>query len=144
MSKSLRVLIVDDDRNMTRTLCDILSASGFLAETSLDAQEGLEKLKAVDCQVVITDIRMAGMNGVEFQRIINETHPGTRVILMTAYADPDLILRGRMQGALAFLDKPLNIPLLLSILRAVKEGAYRMAELPHPTDKRVGIKMEIV
>lgn len=131
MSKSLRVLIVDDDRNMTHTLCDILVASGFLAETATDAQEGLGKLQAGGFQVVITDIRMTGMNGVEFQLVINEKYPGTRVILMTAYASPELVMRGRMQGALAFLDKPLNIPLLLSILRAVKDGAFRTVEPPY-------------
>jgi DNA-binding NtrC family response regulator len=130
MSKIIRILIVDDDHNMTRTLCDILAASGFSGETATDAQEGLLKLEQSPFEVVMTDIRMPGMNGVDFQQVIKEKYPETRVILMTAYADYDLISRGRMQGALAFLDKPLNIPLLLSMLRVVREGAFRMATPP--------------
>jgi len=125
MSKPFRVLIVDDDRNMTRTLNDILVASGFEAETASSALEGLRVLEAKACHVVVTDIRMEGMNGVEFQRAIKEKYPATRVILITAYADYDLINLGRTQGALAFLDKPLNIPLLLSLLRAVAEEKER-------------------
>lgn len=121
MSKPFRVLIVDDDRNMTRTLSDILAASGFAAETATSAVDGLRILETKPCRVVVTDIRMNGMNGVEFQRVINAQHPGTRVVLITAYADYDLIEQGRKQGAIAFLDKPLNIPLLLSLLRAVAE-----------------------
>ncbi len=124
------VLVVDDDQNMTRTLCDILEVSGFPCITALNAKAGLRMLENSPCKVVLTDIRMEGMNGVEFQQVINEKYPDTRVILMTAYADYDLIVRGRLQGALAFLDKPLNIPLLLSILRAVKGGAFRMAAPP--------------
>jgi DNA-binding NtrC family response regulator len=63
---------------------------------------------------------MPGMNGVDFQQVIKDTYPGTRVILMTAYADHELIAMGRTGGALAFMDKPLDLPLLLSILRALK------------------------
>jgi DNA-binding NtrC family response regulator len=135
MGKPLRVLIVDDDRNMTHTLCDILSVSGFSAETASDARDGLSKLEQNDFQVVLSDIRMPGMNGVEFQKVITEKYPGVRVILITAYADYELIARGRAQGALAFMDKPLNIPLLLSILRVVVEDNFRTAELPSGTNK---------
>jgi DNA-binding NtrC family response regulator len=134
MSEPLGILIVDDDHNMTRTLCDILAVSGFSAETAADALEGLRKLESHCCQVVLTDIRMPGMNGVEFQRAIKEKYPDVRVILITAYADPELIDKGRAQGALAFLDKPLDIPLLLSILRVIAERVSRQAGPPPRSD----------
>lgn len=123
MSHPLRVLIVDDDRNMLRTLSDILAASGFIVKTAVSAADGLQTLETGPCDVVVTDIRMEGMNGVEFQRVIVSKNPAARVILITAYADHDLIKKGREQGALAFLDKPLEIPLLLAILKAVESGA---------------------
>jgi DNA-binding NtrC family response regulator len=124
MSKIVDVLIVDDDPNMTRTICDILAVSGFTCETALDAREGLIWLKRNSCRLVLTDIRMPGMNGVDFQQAIHERNPETRVILMTAYADYDLIARGRAGGALAFLDKPLNLPLLLTILRTLADAGW--------------------
>jgi DNA-binding NtrC family response regulator len=134
MNEPLGVLIVDDDQNMTRTLGDILAASGFAAETATNALEGLRILEAKPCQVVLTDIRMPGMNGVEFQQAIKEKYPDVRVILITAYADPELITKGRAQGALAFMDKPLDIPLLLSILRVIAERITRKAGPPPGSD----------
>jgi len=119
VDKPFRVLIVDDDVNMMRTLADILAASGYIAETTSSALDGLGKLEANPFHCVVTDIRMQGMNGVEFQQVIKDKYGPIPVILITAYADHDLIVRGREQGALAFLEKPLNIPLLLSILRAI-------------------------
>lgn len=124
MNGPLRILIVDDDPNMARTLCDILAVSGFQGETARNAEDGLGKLARESYQVVISDIRMAGMNGVEFQKIIKQEYPEVHMILMTAYADYELIARGRQQGAMAFLEKPLNIPLLLSILRVVSDGPF--------------------
>jgi DNA-binding NtrC family response regulator len=125
MGNSLRVLIVDDDPNMTRTLEDILAASGFTAETATDAHEGLVRFEQNFYQVVLTDIRMPGMNGVEFQRAIKVKYPEVSILLMTAYAEYELIAQGRLEGALAFLEKPLNIPLLLSILRAIEKDTFR-------------------
>jgi two-component system response regulator AtoC len=124
MSDPLRVLIVDDDHNMTRTLADILTASGYIVETAASSEEGLAKLDAIPFGCVLSDIRMPGSDGVQFQRMVKNRRPGTPVILMTAYADQDLMAEGKLQGALAILDKPLNIPLLLLLLRMVAAGNY--------------------
>jgi two-component system nitrogen regulation response regulator GlnG len=125
MNRSMDLLIVDDDLNMTHTLCDILEVSGFACDTASDAREGLKRMKQNLYHVVLTDIRMPGMNGVDFQQVIKNTYPGTQVILMTAYADQELIARGRTGGVLAFMDKPLDLPLLLSILHALKTDGSR-------------------
>jgi DNA-binding NtrC family response regulator len=128
MDKPFRILIVDDDQNMTRTLADILAVSGYIAETAALAEDGLKKLEAnvgtehrsFDC--VVSDIRMPGMNGVEFQRVIREKHGDIPVMLITAYAEHDLIEKARAQGVLSFLEKPLNISLLFSFLRRIASG----------------------
>ncbi len=120
MDESLRILVVDDDPSMANTTADILAASGYIVETASDAWQGLGKLEANSFHCVLTDIRMQGMNGVDFQKMIREKYSDLHVLLMTAYADYDLIARGRQQGATAFLEKPLDISLLLSILRAIE------------------------
>jgi DNA-binding NtrC family response regulator len=135
MTVPFSVLVIDDDLTMVRTLCDILNGSGFQSDSAPDAQVGLHKLEKAKNQVVIIDIRLNNMNGVEFQHIINECYPGTHVTLMGAHADYDLILRGRAQGALAFLDKPLDIPLLLSILHVVNDGIFGTAKPTRSVDR---------
>jgi DNA-binding NtrC family response regulator len=125
MDKNLRILVVDDDYNMTRTLSDILAVSGYSAEMASHAEEGLRKLETEPFDCVVSDICMSGMNGVEFQRQIREKFGEMPVMLITAYADHDMISQAQAQGALAFLEKPLNIPLLMSFLHVIASGVYR-------------------
>jgi DNA-binding NtrC family response regulator len=122
MHDPFSVLIVDDDQNMTRTLADILAASGYAAETATRAEEGLEKLQARRFDSVVSDIRLHGMNGVEFQKKIKEQYGDIPVLLITGYAEHDLIVEARKQGVLAFLEKPLDITQLLSLLRVLASG----------------------
>jgi DNA-binding NtrC family response regulator len=124
MTEPFRVLIVDDDVNMGRTLADIVSASGYDVETAQSAEEGLERLAALPFHCVVSDIVMPGMNGVAFQKKILELYGPIPILLITAYASRDLITKARDQGVLAFLEKPLNIPVLLSFLRTIAEGNY--------------------
>ncbi len=119
MDKTFRLLIVDDDTNMVRTLGDILAASGYEVQSAPQAEQALVLLDQVQFDCVVSDIIMPGMNGVELQKVIKEKFGSLPVLLITAYADNDLIARAREQGAMAFLEKPLDIPLLLSFLRVL-------------------------
>ncbi len=125
MSDLFRLLIVDDDLNMNHTLADILMLSGFTVETAPHAEAALQKLDTMTFNCVVSDIVMPGMNGVELQKTIQEKYGNLPVLLITAYATNDLVHRARQQGALAFLEKPLDIPLLLSFLRAISAQASR-------------------
>jgi CheY-like chemotaxis protein len=104
----LRILIVDDDLNMTRTLADILSVFGHFAETATRAAEGLQKMSFTAFDAVVSDIRMPDMNGVEFQRAIRQQHGNLPIMLITAYADHEWLLQARAQGLQAFLEKPFD------------------------------------
>jgi DNA-binding NtrC family response regulator len=125
MEKTLRILIVDDDHNITRTLADSLTVSGYIAETAAIAEEGLNKLEVHTFDCVVSDIRMPGMNGVEFHRVIKSKYGDIPVVLITAYAEQELIVQARDQGVMTFLEKPLNIPLLFSFLRRIASGEYK-------------------
>jgi len=122
MSKKLRILIVDDDRRMTRTLSDILSLSGHEvveAESGLDA---LEKIRAMVFDCVLSDIKMPEMNGVELHRRLRELQPGLPVVLMTAYAADELIRRGLEEGVAGVFDKPLDINYLLGFFTSLAKN----------------------
>ncbi len=111
-----RILVVDDDREMVRTLCDVLELHGWqpLAAHSGEEAVGLAAQSGVD--IVLMDVRMPGLNGVEALRAIKANSPRTRVVLMTAYAARDLLAEAERDGALRIMPKPVALPELLALL----------------------------
>jgi len=122
MNPKLRILIVDDDLRMTRTLADIFSLAGHTAVEASSGVSALAKLgtQAFDC--VLTDVRMPGMNGVEFHRQLRQSHPGLPVILMTAYAADEIIRQGLEEGVVGVFDKPLDMNLLLGFFASLAKN----------------------
>jgi DNA-binding NtrC family response regulator len=119
MSDPLRILIVDDDAGMADTLGDILEAKGYRVEIAQDGLQALARLEAQPCDVMFLDIKMPQMNGLEVLRRVKGMAPGTLVVMMTAYARPDLMAEAKREGALAVLAKPLPVDRLLLFLEAV-------------------------
>jgi two-component system, NtrC family, response regulator HydG len=122
MTVKLNILIVDDDQRMTRTLSDILSVAGYNAEEAHSGEEALEKIDAQSIDCVLTDVRMPGMNGVEFHRQLRQVRPGLPVILMTAFAADDIICQGLEEGAVGVLEKPLDINLVLTLFASLSRN----------------------
>ena len=121
MSESLRILIVDDDRRMAKTLGDILSVKGFQAELAYSGEEASELMQSKTFDCVLTDIKMPGLNGVELHRLIKRDHPETPVVFMTAYASDALVSEGLEEGAIAVLTKPLDINVLLGFISSLRK-----------------------
>jgi two-component system response regulator HydG len=119
MNPKLHILIVDDDLRMTRTLVDILSLAGHEAEEAWSGPQALEKVRAQAFDCVLTDVRMPGMDGVEFHRQLRESQPGLPVVLMTAYASDEVIRKGLEAGVVGVFDKPLDITQLLGFFDSV-------------------------
>lgn len=125
MTPKLRILIVDDDRRMTRTLVDILSLAGYEAVEAASGPEALEKIQTevpfrtlpFDC--VLTDVKMPEMNGVELHRQLRLAQPGLPVVLMTAFAADELIRQGLEEGVAGVFDKPLDIHHLLAFFNSL-------------------------
>lgn len=114
MNQNLRILVVDDDRRMTRTLADILSMSGHEVVEVFSGPDALEKVRTMTFDCVLTDVKMPEMNGVELHRQLREAQPGLPVVLMTAYAADALISQGLEEGVIGVFDKPLDMNQLLS------------------------------
>lgn len=113
------VLIVDDDKQMVRTLCDIFRLRGWEAHGAFSGNEAIEAVERQPFSAVLMDIKMPAMNGVEALRAIRAADPESRVVLMTAYTATDLIAQGIEEGALRVLSKPVVIP---ELLRFLEEG----------------------
>lgn len=128
MSAPRRVLVVDDETNMRATLAEILQMEGYEVTTA-DSGEAAVELSAKDpFDVVLMDVRMPGMNGVEAFRVIRRQRSGVRVILMSAFPLAELKRLALCEGAVAFLAKPLNIESVVKLIENVKETAILIVE----------------
>jgi two-component system, NtrC family, response regulator HydG len=121
MNEELHILIVDDDQRMAKTLKDIFTVKGYEAEVAHSGAEAIEKVTESHFGLVISDIKMPEMNGVELYKAIKGVQPDTPVILMTAYATDDLVKEGLAEGAIATLNKPLDIEAILSFLSILRK-----------------------
>jgi len=79
------VLVVDDNELLCRVTRDILEMEGYKAVTAFDAAQALEAFEKENFDIVVTDLRMPGMTGLELARAIRDKNPGFPVIMMTAY-----------------------------------------------------------
>jgi len=111
-----RALVVDDDRMMVRTLCDILRVHGWDATGVHSGEEAVQAVIASRFDAVLMDVRMEGIDGVDALRQMKRVRPLIRVILMTAYAGADLLDQAQREGALKILAKPVAIPSLVEML----------------------------
>ena len=118
MSKR-RILIVDDDRLMVRTLRDILSLRGWETDGVHSGEEAVAAVRINEYAVVLMDVRMSGMTGVEALREMRALRPDLRVILMTAYAATELLAQAERDGALHVFPKPVELERLMDTLDAV-------------------------
>jgi CheY-like chemotaxis protein len=119
---SKRVLIVDDEETLTWSMSKSLSKdrdkySIFIANTG---KEALEVLRNHAIDLVITDIRMPDINGLDLLTTVKRQYPGTKVIIMTAYGSPDIQKEANKRGSLYYIEKPFEIAdirkLILDIL----------------------------
>jgi DNA-binding NtrC family response regulator len=111
-----RVLVVDDDESLRMTLAGNLDLAGFVVVESVNALQALELLEREVFDVVLSDIRMPGIDGVEMFRRIKQLHPDLPVVLMTAFTDEPSVTRAIDAGVYTVLAKPFDIDLALRTL----------------------------
>jgi DNA-binding NtrC family response regulator len=111
-----RILVVDDDRAMVETLCDILSLDGWETFRAHDGAAAVEVAARESPDVVLMDVRMPQMNGVDALRAMKRRTPGVRVVLMTAFAAAELLAQAERDGVVSILKKPVDLPELLALL----------------------------
>ena len=115
------ILVVDDDRSMAKTVCDILRRRGWAPTQVHSGEAAVQATATRRFAAVLMDVKMPGMNGVEAFRAIQDTQPGTPVILMTAYAAPDILAQAEEEGVLRILPKPIPWQTLGTVLDEIRE-----------------------
>lgn len=126
MSEAISILVVDDNLAMANTLVDILDAKGFTVHSAAGGAEALEILRNQPIDILLTDVKMPEMNGLDLYRETRKHYPKLITIFMTAYAADDLIQQGITEGVKTVLSKPVEIDFLLVLFSAYK----RMIDRP--------------
>ena len=121
-----RVLIVDDDRDMCRLLAADLAHRGFEVTWRTSADAALEAVGTAEVDAVVTDVNMAGMNGLELCERIVADHPDVPVTMLTAFGSIETAIAAIRVGAYDFVTKPPDMDTLARALeRAVRRRALR-------------------
>ena len=108
MKPTVNILVVDDEVNIRGALVTMLEKKGHQVRGVATAEEGLEHLEATPAELVITDLRMPGIGGMEFLRRLKDTWPDTEVVVMTAYGSIDTAVEAMRLGAYDYLTKPID------------------------------------
>jgi two-component system nitrogen regulation response regulator GlnG len=127
------VWIIDDDRSIRWVFEKALAREGIAHRTFGAAQEALDRLAEETPQVVVSDIRMPGLSGLEFMQQLKARIPSTPVIIMTAYSDLESAVAAFQGGAFEYLPKPFDVDHALELVRRALDESRRQVEAP-PAD----------
>jgi two-component system NtrC family response regulator/two-component system response regulator HydG len=153
MSHLGRIVVIDDEVNAATALETLLREDGYEVASAHDARAGLALLEQTDADVVLTDLRMPGMDGIELLARIKEIRPQTMVLLMTAYGTVKTAVRAMKMGAEDYLGKPIDVEQLEVVLKKVLEKKRLLEETKvlrdrltdkYDFDKLVGQSAEIL
>lgn len=120
-----RILVVDDEENTRIGLSKLLNQEGFEVFSAANGLEALDLMAQNRVNLVISDINMPDMNGLNFLRELSRRFPSTHVIMITAYGGVESYLEAMNLGAFEYLHKPVRLDELRSIMKRVFAGASR-------------------
>ena len=121
MPRAGRILVVDDEVNARTALAELLRDKGFDVETAADAFKAIGKFESFTPHVVVTDLKMPGMDGVELVKKLRAEAEPPAVVVMTAFGAVETAVDAMRAGACDYLSKPLNLDELLVVLDRVLE-----------------------
>lgn len=120
-NEQLKILIVDDDRDLLESLSLVLSSCGYQVTCAESGSKGINLLSTDTFDLILADLRMPRMDGHQFLRIAKLTDPDCRVVMMSAYATAEAVVRDIREGVYDYLLKPFKLAELQDILHKVRE-----------------------
>jgi DNA-binding NtrC family response regulator len=124
-----KILIVDDEPTILMTMSHVLSGKDTMVITSSRIEEAEEALARYTFDLVIADIRLSGMEGIEGLELLSyvkQLNPKTNVIIMTAYGSDEMREEAYRRGAFRYFEKPIDIPQLIETVQSM--GIESVAE----------------
>jgi DNA-binding NtrC family response regulator len=138
-----RILVIDDERSIRNTLKDILEFEKYQVELAEDGFKALELLKTSDFDVILCDIKMPGMDGIEVLQKVEEIKPDIPVVMISGHGNIDTAVESIKKGAFDFIEKPLDLNRLLITLRNAMDKSSLISETK-VLRKKVGKRVDIV
>ena len=118
-----RLLVVDDDRAILTLIGTIALAEGFDVSTTVSGEDAMKQIRQRPVDLVLLDLRMPGVTGLDVLRAIREISPRVKVVLMTGFGTIDSAVEAVKLGAIDYLTKPFDLPRLRQLLTGVREDA---------------------
>jgi CheY-like chemotaxis protein len=131
MNEQRKILVVDDDPVVSESFNRVLSRKGYAVITAANGDEALAKMKAEQYDLVFTDLRMPGMDGLEVAEQVKARQPWTPVVIVTGYGSKPSEDRARAIGVADFLNKPVS-PETIEDCAAKALASVPVAEAPPP------------
>jgi DNA-binding NtrC family response regulator len=122
-SQRPRLLVVDDDRAILTLVGTIALAEGFDVSTTVNGEDAMKQLRHRPADLVLLDLRMPGITGLDVLRAIREISPRCKVVLMTGFATIDSAVEAVKLGAIDYLTKPFDMQRLRHLLSSIREDA---------------------
>ncbi len=123
MPNNLKILVVDDDINFCGSISKVLVKKGFEVDCAHIGSDAIKMAGAKTFDVVLMDIKMAAMNGVEVYKKLKALNPDAQAILMTAFPEDDLVKEALKDGVYAVVHKPFSIDTILNMIDKTRTGA---------------------
>ncbi len=128
MSDKGRIVVIDDEANAVAALTTLLREDGYEVEGAHEAASGLALVERIDADVVLTDLRMPGMDGLELLAKVKQIRPETMVVMMTAYGTVKTAVKAMKMGAEDYLGKPVDMEEVELVIERVLEKKRLLEE----------------
>jgi DNA-binding NtrC family response regulator len=116
MTRQLEIMVLDDEAIVGARLQPSLEKAGYLVESFIDSKEALQRLREKRFDIVVTDLKMANVDGMEIHRFAKERWPATAVIIITGFATVETAREALQSGVYDFIAKPFKISHLREII----------------------------
>ncbi len=111
-----RILVIDDDQEMRSLLIDFMQNEGFEVDSADTGLRAYKKVTDRTFDLIITDVRMPGLNGLDILPDIKKIQPGVFIIVITAFGGPEIHRKAILRGANGYLEKPIRLETLSCLI----------------------------
>ena len=139
----LKILVIDDERSIRNTLKEILGFEGYQVELAENGRNGLELIQTNEFDIILCDIKMPEMDGLEVLDQIKKTKPDSTVVMISGHGTIDTAVEAIKKGAFDFIEKPLDLNRLLITLRNASDKSVLVKET-QILKQKVSRKFEII